>query len=257
MNKKFFVTQNGIQAGPLSLTEIAAALDAKTQLWADYIYDDQSMEWIMLMEFKPLLAHVNNANRPQAPEANTKSKNEQAWYILRGEEQSGPFTTLEMVKMLQEKKLFEYDFVWSTHQNQWLRLSSCEDFKPERIRTMFESDKTGKSVDVFLRRRHPRANCETSVIVHNNKYVWKGSGIEISQGGAGVIIETEALEVGQSLFLHFKPSPQIPAFNAVSLVVSRSKMSDQLLKYGLRFTSINQSIQLALKNFAEVGSKAA
>ena len=172
-----------------------------------------------------------------------------AWYLLRGENKYGPFSYLDVVKMLQEKKAFEFDFIWHSEMDAWKRISEVADFQPDKIRNLKDSPEA-KSADVFFRRRHARANYGASILVHNNKDVWTGNSIEVSPGGAGVVLETDTLTVGMSLHLHFKAGDGVPPFNASCTVTSKAKV-DGGFRYGFKFTSVSQSIQIAIKKYTD------
>ncbi|MNL46852.1 PilZ domain protein [compost metagenome] len=153
--------------------------------------------------------------------------------------------------MLQEKTLFEYDYIWHSQLPAWKRVAEVEDFSPESIKAM--ASEPGVA-EVFFRRRHARANYGASLIVHNNKTVFRGQALEISAGGAGVLIESAHLQPGQSLFLHFQPGDGVPPFNAVCQIVSKQYVQDdnsetQPIKYGVKFTTLSQSVRENIKNY--------
>lgn len=172
------------------------------------------------------------------------------WYMLRDDNKYGPFSYLDMIKMLQDKKLFEYDFVWHAAMDSWKRVSEVSDFHPDKIRDLKNSSEDKKD-DVFFRRRHARADYGASILVHNSKDVWTGKSIEVSPGGAGVVLDTDTIDVGMSIFLHFKAGDGVPPFNATCTVMSKAKLSDTQYRYGVKFASVSQSIQKAIKNYTQ------
>ena len=155
--------------------------------------------------------------------------------------------------MLQEKTLFEYDYVWHSKMPAWQRVVEVEEFSAQKIREMKESNDAAVS-EIFFRRRHARASYGASLIVHNNKTVFRGQAFEISAGGAGVMIDNPNLQPGQSLFLHFQPGDGVPPFNAVCQIVSKQFVRDasatsEPVKYGVRFTTLSQSVRESIKSF--------
>src|SRR5579871_3215625 len=104
------------------------------------------------------------------------------WFVHKGESKYGPFTYHDVIRMLQERKLNDYDFIWKADMVSWTRIHNCVEFSPEKIRDLCDSQQS-EVVDIFFRRRHPRAKYETEVLIHNCKAVWKGTGLEISLGG--------------------------------------------------------------------------
>lgn len=172
-----------------------------------------------------------------------------AWYMLRGENKYGPFSYLDLVKMLQEKKAFEYDFVWHSEMESWQRISEVADFHPDKIRALKDTPEVKQS-EVFFRRRHARALYAASILIHNNKDVWPGRSLEVSPGGAGVVLDTDSIEIGMSLHLHFKAGDGVPPFNAACTVMSKAKVKDGF-RYGFKFTSVSQSVQKAIKKYTD------
>ena len=183
------------------------------------------------------------------------SKDENEWFILKGENRYGPFSYLELVKMLQEKSLYEFDFIWHQGMSSWKRVAELSEFNVDKIKTLKKSDEVDVS-EVFFRRRHARAQYGASILVHNNKSVWKGQGIEISAGGAAVVIENAALQPGQILFLHFKPGDGVPPFNAICTIVNKQFLNNASstatpVRYGVKFTSISYSVQQSIADYTK------
>ena len=78
----------------------------------------------------------------------------------------------------------------------------------------------------------------------------------ISSGGAGILIDNPNLQPGQNLFLHFQPGDGVPPFNAVCTVVSKQMVKDtksalDSVKYGVKFTSISQSVRESIRQFTQ------
>jgi c-di-GMP-binding flagellar brake protein YcgR len=115
--------------------------------------------------------------------------------------------------------------------------------------------------EVFNRRRYPRAQFEGTLIVHDNKTIFRGQSFQISAGGVGLLIPSQALLPGQTLLLHFHPSIDVPAFNAVVSVVSKCNPSnDQEMtphRYGVKFTSISQNIKEQIYSYTSRKMEAA
>jgi len=262
--EKFYLTQNGKPVGPWSLHEILSNLKGQNISWTDYLYDESRKDWVLLMDHPILVPHFREmAHAPttsSVPKQNPKSgrhaevqlSREKEWYALRGDNKYGPFSHLELLKMLQEKQIFEYDYIWNVRLSNWKRLAECEEFKPDKVKALQESGHPELS-EVFFRRRHARANYGASLVVHNNRQVWRGESMEISSGGCGLMIENGQLEPGQNLFLHFKAGDGVPPFNAICEIVSKQppKNGQPWCRYGVKFTSISRQVQLAIKEFTQ------
>lgn len=176
--------------------------------------------------------------------------NKTDWYVLRDKNKYGPFAYLDLVRMLQDEKLFEYDFVWHKGLTSWLKVSELEDFKPSVIQSLKTSG-LKEVKDIFFRRRFARVGYNTALIIHNNRQIWRGSSLEISAGGAGVVMDTAALEVGQQIFIHFQPGDGVPSFNATCEIVSKKFEVEDRTRYSLKFISISKGIQTTINQLAE------
>jgi len=255
--RKYYVTHNGKQFGPWSVEEIRLSLEQQRLLWTDYIYDEAKSDWILLAShpyfsdaFK-LLKSKDQSLSDKVKEQD-KSGNDHQWFVLKGENKYGPFSYLELVRMLQAKNLYEYDYVWTKSLPTWSRVADCDDFKSDKIRQLLQSKNPIMS-EVFFRRRHSRVQYDTSVIIHNNKKVWKGKSVELSPGGAGLVVEAKDFDPGQTLFLHFNVGEDVPPFNAICSIVSKQHATDMMseIKYGVKFTNISKEIQQVIKAVTE------
>ena len=226
--QKFFIAKDGVQKGPWSMEEITHNIHKKVISWNDYIYDEKQNEWLFLFEFAGLTEVFNKSfknplqTKPIAP---NNYYEERVWYILKQNENYGPFCYLDLVQMLQSKTLFEHDFLWRQGRPAWKRLSEMEEFSGDKLKEVFKHV-TEENIDpnriVFFRRRHVRAKYECQLIVHDQHQVYNAHTVEISAGGASFEIEETSFDIDTQVYLHFKPGVDVPPFNAVCKVVSRS-----------------------------------
>src|SRR5579863_5244605 len=96
----------------------------------------------------------------------------------------------------------------------WKLIAELPDFAPEKIREMLDKNQKTQA-QIFHRRRFRRFNYECPVIAHDNAQVWKGKTVELSEGGAGVVMENAMLLPGQNVYLHFKPGDSSKPFNVL------------------------------------------
>jgi hypothetical protein len=167
------------------------------------------------------------------------------WFLLKGEHRFGPFTYSDLVRMLQQKAAFTYDFVWHAGMSTWKRVAELEDFQPERIRSLFVQTGEKKNANpVFSSRQHPRQKFNGRVMIHDNTKLWHGEGFEISKGGAGVTMSNQMIFPGQQLNVHFKGHDGFPPFNALCEVVSKKFVDNGTpIEYGLKFLTLSQEAQ--------------
>jgi hypothetical protein len=249
---KFYVANNGVQKGPWSIDDISSQLSKKEIGWNDYIFDQRCEDWIMLLEFPQLTEQFNKSfanpivDTLKLNKENLDPVKDRAWYILKQNNNYGPFSQSEMVQMLQSKTLFEFDFIWKKGLEAWKRLSDVDDFKPEHIKELYQNYSKDPNSEMFFRRRHARAEYASSLVIHNRKKLFKAHSFEISSGGAGLIIENVDFQIGHELYLHFSASEQVPAFNAICKIVSRNGN-----KYGVQFLTIANVIKESITKFTK------
>ncbi len=291
MSQKFYVSHNGEQLGPYSFEEIVSKVNQGALTIMDYLYDEAKQDWVGFVEHQELLQHIKEA-KPKAPPKKQESKelhetsaqnvaflqaekkarevtstqeNQQnimaEWYILKGENKFGPFAFTDVIKMLQQKLIFEFDYVWKKGMKAWVRIADMTAFQFENIKKLQET-LMPEIQEIFFRRRHRRVKYGATILVHDNQSVWKGKSVEISQGGAGIIMDNAMIVPGQKLYLHFKPGDGVPPFNAVCEVVSKKydenvKEKNASVLYGVKFTNISEDAQGRLRQYAETGEDAA
>ncbi len=276
MAKKYFVSKDEQSLGPFTIEEIGKMIKSQDLSVIDYIYDEDQEDWCSLMQFeavqeflakkKPKIKPVAEKISPDKTEitdikgklVQTKDPEKQEWYVLKGEKKYGPFTYTDIVRMLQEKSIFEFDYIWQKKMDSWQRIAETDCFSKEQIKKL-QKDHTSDS-EVFFRRRHSRANIGSSIIVHDNQKVWKGKGIEISEGGCGLEINNSMLLPGNKIFIHFKPAEDLPSFNAVCEIVSKKfvkniKAENTPIRYGVKFISIESEVKKDIRKI--IKSKAA
>jgi len=194
-----------------------------------------------------------------SPEPVPQNTADEEWFVLKWDNRYGPFTYFEMLKMLQEKSVFEFDFVWTKGMQTWQRVAEVAVFASNYIRKLQGDDKGDKKDEIFFRRRHLRTSFNGSIIVHDNRKIWKGESFEISEGGAGVVMFNSMALPGQTLYIHFKAGDNVPAFNAVCEVVSKQYVKDLKdpnapVRYGIKFLKISDGAQRSIAGFVETAA---
>lgn len=284
--KKYYVSHNQQQLGPFPVEQIVDMVQSQKLSVMDYVFNEEKQDWCTLVDFPPVMEEMKKIKpsappKPSAPNSNPADAKEtppsldepihpkvnnnefatSEWYVLKGENKFGPFSYAEIVKMLQQKLVFEFDFAWKPNMENWQRIAELEAFKYDNIKKL-KNEELPDLDEAFFRRRHRRTNYGGTVIIHDEKKLWKGKGVEISSGGAGVIMENAMVIPGQKLFLHFKPGDGVPPFNARCEVVSKKyvdgiKDKNTPIRYGLKFIDLNEDAAKFLKEFTQDPSKEA
>ncbi len=262
MLRRFFLSKQGQQVGPYTVNEILEKLQATEHAWNDYIYDESREDWMLILEH-PLFSEKFNQGWARAKGMLHTAAHpfmEKKWIIRKDEKQFGPFSYIEVVQMLQERTLREQDMIAMANSNHWKKIKEYEEFSTERIRHLLITG-DAQVREIFNRRRYPRVHYDGTLIVHDNKTVFRGQSFQISAGGAGLYIPSQGLQPGQTLLLHFHPSSDVPAFNAVATVVSKIPNSAeaplQPMRYGVKFTSISQTIKESIYSYTSKKKEAA
>src|SRR6187455_241918 len=106
--------------------------------------------------------YVNNDMKvPKKPESKPEKTEEEGgegsevWFILKGDDQSGPYSFNDLIKMLQDKTLFEFDYIWRAGQDSWKRVAEVAEFTPDGIKSLKQSKMSAIS-NIFFRRRFKR-----------------------------------------------------------------------------------------------------
>jgi hypothetical protein len=262
MRLEYYLYKDGKQMGPLSAVEIVSRLESGQLILSDYYYDGDSEDWKMLVE-NPEFASSKTKAQPHGtakPSKANVAELHHEFFVLKGEEKYGPYSYHELVTQLQAKTLFEYDYIWNSKDEGWVRVAEHRLFRPEKIKELYGKDV--QDSEVFFRRRYMRAPYPGSVVVHNDQKVWGGEGIEVSEGGAGLFMHNPLLKPGDVVFVHFKPCEGVEPFQARAEIVHKSFMDGGLdfekpVKYGIRFMEIGENARQGIKDFVHSKVQAA
>lgn len=267
----YSVSHSGETVGPWTVDEIARKLAATEIAVTDFVWDESADDWVPLMDFAPLKAHllslkpgrpkavtglidstvtkIKSSNVAEAKVVGTEERPE--WYVSRGQQKFGPFTYLGVIKALQDKSVYEFDYIWTNGMESWVRIAEHERFGSETIRELMNS---AEGALIFAKRKHPRILIENDVLVHDNSRVSPGRMVEASEGGSGIVIQNSTLIPGQMLNVHFASIEGLPAFNAIGEVVSKkftkgTRDRRSPIQYGVRFVKIDQKVSARVRDF--------
>jgi len=256
---QYYVTQRGKPVGPWSVEQVLQALRRGEVLPTDYYFDPEKGEWQLVLtsswvpeEFK-VLPKLDPDLSKEKRTAGLVPADKREWFIFRDSRQFGPYSYYEMIKLLQTKRLYDYDFVWSPGLSTWVKLYQIPEFSSDVIQKLARSSDPNVS-QVFFRRRYPRVSLKHKAFLHNSKKWWSVETTEVSAGGVGLVVpKTEDIQVRDQMILHLTSAAHatLPPFNALCEVVSIKPYSENQLKLGLSFVALNQDIQLNLKLFTE------
>lgn len=259
--KKCFISVNGVQEGPHSIDEIMLRIGAGRLQLTDYIYDESASDWVVLLQNPELRARLDG-QKPKAPPLSVVTNSQQQatdgreWFVLKWNDRLGPFSTSELIRMLQEKTVYEFDCVWKKGMESWVRLAEVDLFNSSAIRNLFQEKKTRGSTlsDIFFSRKHARVSVENSVLLHNQSMIWKGSVHELSEGGAGLIMNNASLLPGQKIQMHFRHEGALSPFNVTGEIVNKKYVKgvrhrNAPVPYAVKFLEVNAHVSGSIRDY--------
>lgn len=292
MSQAFHVARGDTCVGAFSKQEILSRVERRELDPFDHVFDETKHDWIAIIvhpafaaeaDFWAKFQHQNIAKpqnlrvgfRPEsaissatiagagtgtANDAGVGTANDkEAWYVLKGDHRFGPFEYLELIRLLQEKSIGDWDFVWSKRHTKWMRLSLLPEFQPEHIKSLRDSlsEKLGRTInEIFFRRRFARASFDGSILIHDQKILCRGRSMEMGAGGLSVQVSAAeaGLKVGDFVHLHVKPSSETPAFNTACQVMSVRALSagdvQSPVVYGMKFVGLEDNVRSELDGWA-------
>lgn len=159
------------------------------------------------------------------------------WHLIKGEVKYGPYTYAELIHMMQEKIVFNFDYVWAPHLDSWTPIGELAEFTTERLSLLAEKNKDSK---VFNRREHERVHCDIDVYIHDNQKLWEGKAENLSEGGALLLIRNPMLLPGDMVHIHFKKTGE----EDISINVTAEILTKRLTKSRIQF---NTGVHYAVK----------
>lgn len=160
------------------------------------------------------------------------------WHVLKGETQYGPYTYEEMIRMMQGKLVFGFDYVWSPHMEAWTPMADCEEFSADRLARLHEKN---ANQQVFNRREHERVFCKLPVLVNDQHTLWEGMVEQISEGGALILMKNPVLLPGDMVHVHFRSrNEKDTAFNCTAEILTKRLVKNRIqhdtgIHYAVKF----------------------
>lgn len=167
-----------------------------------------------------------------------------SWFILKGETKIGPYTYEGMISLLQKNLVYDFDYVWASHMDNWAPISNLPEFSQDRILRIFEKSNVYK---IFSPRGKERVFVKIPIYAHNEKQMWRGEVTSISEGGALILMDNPLLLPEDNITVHFKSSfeAQRP-FLCLCSILSKKYLKDRIehdtqIRYVVRFIGQTES----------------
>ncbi|MNK26229.1 PilZ domain protein [compost metagenome] len=186
------------------------------------------------------------------------AENVQNWYILRGDMKYGPYEYKSLITMIQNGELYDYNFVWAPHMEQWTLVGDLQEFSKDRLCRLIETK--DHLAGAFKDRKSPRLDLVLPVYAHNDHTFFDGHTTSISENGALVLLNDPLLLPGQQILLHFRECEKNPmAFNTLAEIVRKNFSKQRLnvksgLHYAVRFLHVQDHGKTQLINWTRGGA---
>ncbi len=180
------------------------------------------------------------------------------WHVLKGESKFGPYTYSDMIQMMQNKTLFNFDYVWSPHLESWTALAELPEFSVDRLSRVAESTPEENG---FSRRATERVSVSIPVLCHDNARMWKGTCENLSQGGALILMANPILLPGHLIYLHFRAkTSEETSFNCTAEILAKRLTKQRIqhdtgLHYAVKFLQILPAGQTQITSWVEAEAK--
>jgi hypothetical protein len=171
------------------------------------------------------------------------------WFILRERKHEGPFSYGDMIRMQQDKLLFDFDHVWTQGMKAWMPLAHMAEFSPGRLALLTNDEEIKPS---FVNRRSPRIELEVPLFIHNDSFLWRGKTLTVSRHGAMILMENPGLLPRQVLNLHFRKHAHNPEdFVVIGEIIAKKmahhkKATESCVRYGVKFIKLTGNAEKSL-----------
>lgn len=174
----------------------------------------------------------------------------ETWYVLRGDEQHGPYEYSDMIHMMQKNLLVDSSYVWAPHLEQWTVMGDLVEFSRDRIARLKEKNELKES---FVQRQSARREVSIPVYGHNGEIFFDGTTLSLSVNGALMLLNSPLLFPGHKITLHFRgvgtlPEPLLVRAEVLRKNFTRGRLSVKSgLQYAVRFVDLDAATVLELQ----------
>ncbi|MBC7457299.1 MAG: DUF4339 domain-containing protein [Bdellovibrionaceae bacterium] len=148
------------------------------------------------------------------------------WYILHGNQKSGPYDYKKIINMIQKNEIMDYSYVWAPHLPKWSQVYSLKEFSKDRFMLLRSHP---DYQDAFLQRKNPRIQTQVEILGHNNIRFFDGTLTSISAEGGLCLINTPLVQVGDKIKIHLKSkSKDESPFNVEGVIIRKNFSQDRL-----------------------------
>ena len=193
----------------------------------------ENESWIRLPHHAVLGPLIEESLRNAQNEKNhPKSSIFMHWYVADGACKYGPFSLVQMVEYMQQRRVGYGDLVYHPNYFVWKRLSEMPPFADANVKALFDFADLSPA---FTQRKYPRVKYDNSVLIFDNNAFYSGYAWSLSRKGLGVVVNKQTpFQLEDNLNIHIQSNDEHGAVKAKARVVSRH-VKGGLEKFGLMF----------------------
>jgi len=176
------------------------------------------------------------------------------WYYFQSGRSYGVYNELELIRLVQSKKIHPSQPVWKPGMKSWVEFCKTNEFNSNSLQKILNHHPFLIET-IFSKRKSKRISFQADFILQEKEKVWKAKSFEIGTGGVGLQIHGSGLSLGQSVDLHIISNSQLHRFAVRAEVVSHlrhvnGKMPD---RFGLKFLEIQLEDRHKIQKLISVG----
>ncbi len=179
------------------------------------------------------------------------------WYIQIKTRESGPYSYLEVLSMLENQDIEDSHFITYRSLGAWHQVSNFENFTPENIKDIFSKNNitSDTSTDIPFR-KSLRVPLSSQVLTILGDYTFKSTCIDLSTGGCLIKLPRGKIKPDSKIKIHFYTNDEIKlsAFNILGeavRILSAEKLKEGSSYYdliGVKFKILSNSDKETLRN---------
>jgi hypothetical protein len=254
---EWYCVINSKPQGPLSAKDIVTRVQAGELSFASHLWKEGEASWQRIYEiekFHPLMpAEPSTAviqeimfqkKKAVVPPAPPKPAEEvREWYVFVDDTQYGPFSSTELVGLIQGGRVVAQSYIWKKGFTDWELAENVKEWKSHFHKPKIPATKPVVNKD---KRSAPRKPFEARVILTDGKEVGWALCRDISVGGMQILMDHAPGPVGTSLKLNISTANAVPSFACEGVVV---RILDDGRGFSFRFTTLPGDARQAIEKY--------
>lgn len=258
---QWFIAVGDKWIGPLSASDVYQKILGQEIGWAHFIWKNGFANWQRVCDvadFKAVAPH-QPAQKPTVQPAKkvvpvtAKNADERSWFLFYNNQQTGPFSDLEIQSFLNRGKITSRVHAWRDGMGDWERIEKIKSFssaaKAEAARPAKRSENNQRRDQRFA----PRRPLVARILLANDDAVITGVCRDISVGGMQVLTDRLPGVVGSKIKMNvsaaqFESEKQIQPFVAQGLIV---RVLEDGRGFSFRFDKLPAASKRAIESYID------